>query len=106
MAMAMTMELEEYLAVPYILRMETGFDRAGNHICRAEHPELPDCVVEARSPIDALEQLDAARTQLIRERFARGDPIPAPRPPLPELLSPRLRLRQSPRALRVVEGLR
>jgi predicted RNase H-like HicB family nuclease len=100
------MELEEYLAVPYIVRMESGYDGEGNHICRAEHPELPDCHVEARSPIDALDRLEAARSRYIKERFERGEAIPAPRAPLPELLSPRLRLRHSPRLLAVVDKAR
>jgi predicted RNase H-like HicB family nuclease len=97
------MELEEYLAVPYILRMESSFDSNGNHVCRAEHPELPDCIVEARSPIDALEQLEIAKSHYIRERLERGELIPTPRPPLPDLLSPRLRLRQTRRPFTVVE---
>jgi predicted RNase H-like HicB family nuclease len=100
------MELDEYLAVPYIVRMESVYDGEGNHICRAEHPELPDCQVEAWSPIDALERLEAARSRYIKERFERGEAIPAPRPPLPELLSPRLRPRHSPRFLTVVERAR
>jgi hypothetical protein len=83
------MKLEEYLAIPYILRMESAVDADGRHIVRAEHPELEGCIVEARSPIEALDGLDAARCHFIEGRFARGETIPIPRPPLPELLSAR-----------------
>jgi predicted RNase H-like HicB family nuclease len=83
------MELEEYLAIPYILRMESDVGGDGGHIVRAEHPELSGCVVEGRSPSEALDLLEAARCRLIETRFARGETIPVPRPPLPELLSPR-----------------
>jgi hypothetical protein len=83
------MKLEEYLAIPYILRMESSVDRDGRHIVRAEHPELGGCVVEARSPIEALEGLEEARCHFIKTRFARGEMIPTPRQPLPELLAPR-----------------
>ena len=96
------MELEEYLAIPYILRMETAVGRDGGHLCRAEHPELAGCVVEGRSPGEALDLLEAARCRLIETRFARGEPIPVPRRPLPELLS--ARPRQPPRLFSIAGG--
>jgi predicted RNase H-like HicB family nuclease len=96
------MELEEYLAIPYILRMESASDHDGNHVCRAEHPELCGCNVEARSPVEALDLLEAVRRRIIEARFASGEPIPVPRAPLPDLLSPRRR--QPPRLLSIAGG--
>ena len=49
---------------------------------RAEYPELPGYVVEADSPLEAIEKLEAARVQYILGRLERGEPVPVPRPPL------------------------
>jgi predicted RNase H-like HicB family nuclease len=95
------MDIEEYLAIPYILRMESDVGGDGGHIVRAEHPELAGCVAEGRSPREALERLEAVRCRLIETRYARGETVPVPRPPLPELLSPP---RQSPRLHSIAGG--
>jgi predicted RNase H-like HicB family nuclease len=73
---------EEYLAIPYILIMESVEKPDGNWVRRAEYPELPGCVAEALSPLEALDKLDEARVRYILERLRRGEPVPAPRPPL------------------------
>jgi predicted RNase H-like HicB family nuclease len=73
---------EEYLAVPYVLVMESVEKPDGNWIRRAEYPELPGCVAEAHSPLEALDRLEDARVRYILERLGRGEPVPVPRPPL------------------------
>jgi len=82
------MELEDYLAVPYILVMESVEGPDGEWVRRAEYPELPGCVAEAFSPIEALDKLEQARVRYIAERLARGEKVPVPRPPLRHLLPP------------------
>ncbi|HEY7067524.1 MAG TPA: hypothetical protein VII06_39070 [Chloroflexota bacterium] len=76
------MTLEEHLAVPYVLRLESVVGPGGDWLRRAIYPELPGCVGEAASPLEAIERLEAARVQYITERLARGEAVPVPRPPL------------------------
>jgi len=76
------MTLEEHLAVPYVLRMESVARPDGDWVRRALYPELPGCVAEADSPLEAIERLEQSRVQYIVERLERGEPIPVPRPPL------------------------
>lgn len=74
--------LEEYLAVPYVLTMESIERSDGEWVRRAAYPELPGCVAEAWSPVDAIAQLEEKRRSRIVELMERGEPIPVPRPPL------------------------
>lgn len=80
------MELEEYLAVPYILAVESVRKPDGSWVRRAEFPELPGCAVEAESAVEAVEQLEAEKVRYIAERLKRGEPVPVPRPPLQSAL--------------------
>jgi hypothetical protein len=73
---------EEHLAVPYVLVMESIERPNGEWVRRASHPELPGCVVEATSPLDALDQLHELRVRYILDHLARGEVVPVPRPPL------------------------
>ncbi|HZT05803.1 MAG TPA: type II toxin-antitoxin system HicB family antitoxin [Chloroflexota bacterium] len=82
------MTLDEYLAVPYLLTMESVCRADGEWVRRASYPELPDCVAEADTPIEAIEQVDELRRRLIVEMLGRGDPIPVPRPPLVSAVRP------------------
>jgi len=82
----MTLTLEEYLAVPYILTMESVCRSDGEWVRRASYPELPDCFAEAESPIDAIEQLDQLRRDRIADMLQKGESIPVPRPPLASAL--------------------
>ena len=70
-----------YEAVPYLLVLES-IERGGEWLRRAEHPELPDCVAEAPSALEALDQLEQARVRVLRQLWDRGAAIPVPRPPL------------------------
>ena len=74
--------LEEYLAVPYVLTMESVERPDGEWVRRASYPELPGCVVEAWSPVEAIAELEEKRRRRIIELMERGEPIPVPRPPL------------------------
>jgi predicted RNase H-like HicB family nuclease len=72
----------EHLAVPYVMTMIPAIGPDGTWLCRAEYPELPNCVAEAFSPIEAIDMLEAARVEFILGQLERGEPIPTPRPPL------------------------
>ena len=73
--------LAYYEAVPYLLVLES-VERGGEWLRRAEHPELPGCVAEAPSALEALDKLEQERLRVLRQLWDRGDSIPVPRPPL------------------------
>ena len=73
--------LEYYVGVPYVLVIES-VEREGEWLRRAEHPELPGCVAEAPSALEAIDKLEQERLRLLRSLWDRGAPIPVPRPPL------------------------
>jgi predicted RNase H-like HicB family nuclease len=73
--------LDYYESVPYLLVIDS-VERGGEWLRRAAHPELPGCVVEASSALEAMEKLEQARCRLLRQLWDRGAPIPVPRPPL------------------------
>jgi hypothetical protein len=74
-------DLAYYEAVPYLLVMES-IERQGEWLRRAEYPELPGCVAEAPSAVEALEKLERERLRLLRQLWDRRASIPVPRPPL------------------------
>ena len=80
------MTFEEYMAVPYVLRMVAVRGHDGRWLRRAEYPELPGCVGEGRSPEEALDDLDRNRERMVREHLAAGTEIPVPRRPLARLM--------------------
>jgi predicted RNase H-like HicB family nuclease len=65
-----------------VLCLESVAGPDGEWLRRACYPELPGCVGEGASPLDAIARLEEARVQLITERLARGESVPVPRPPL------------------------
>ena len=73
---------EEHLRVPYTMIIASVRRADGTWVRRAEYPELPGCVAEAESPLDAIDRLDALRVETILDRLARGEDVPTPRPPL------------------------
>ena len=74
------MEREQYLKVPYVLVVESFEADDGEWLRRAYYPELPDAVVEAASPIEAIDRLDEKRVEIITSRLANGLSVPVPRP--------------------------
>ena len=77
----MATDLYEELAVPYIAVLYP-IEVNQEWIRRAEYPELPGCVAEAATAIEAMEQLEARRIQMLVEMHFRGEVPPRPRPPL------------------------
>ena len=80
------MTFEEYMAVPYVLRMAAVRGDGGRWLRRAEYPELPGCIGEGLSPEEALADLDRNRERMVRELLAAGAEIPIPRRPLARLM--------------------
>jgi len=74
-------DLAYYEAVPYLLVLES-VERGGEWLRRAEHPELPGCVAEALTAVEAIEKLELERRRIVRSLWDRGAPIPVPRAPL------------------------
>ena len=74
-------DLAYYEAVPYLLVVES-IERGGEWLRRAEHPELPGCVAESASVVEALERLERERLSTLRRLWQSGEAIPVPRPPL------------------------
>jgi hypothetical protein len=72
---------EEYLAIPYVMVVESVEGPDGEWFRRAAYPEL-GVVAEALSPLDAIDELEKARVSTILGRLERGEPVPVPRPPL------------------------
>lgn len=73
---------EEHLRVPYIVELWAVPGPDGSWLRHAEFPELPGCVVEAPTTVEALDRLEEQRVLAILDRLARGEPVPVPRPPL------------------------
>lgn len=83
------MTFEEYMAVPYVLRVAAVMGADGRWLRRAEYPELPGCFGEGLSPEEALAALDRNRERLVRQRLAAGEDVPVPRRPLARLMRSR-----------------
>ncbi len=78
--------LEEYLAVPYVVTVVAVKGPDGRWLRQAEYPEFPGCSGQGLSPEEALANLERDRHRIVGERFASGEEIPVPRPPLQRLL--------------------
>jgi hypothetical protein len=72
---------EEYLAIPYVLVVESLEGPDGVWFRRARYPEL-GVAADAQSPMDAIDKLEETRVTTILNRLERGETIPVPRPPL------------------------
>lgn len=75
------LSLDDYLAIPYVLRMET-IDRGTDVVRRASFPELDGLMAEAEEVHEVIAKLEDLRVMLIFERFQAHQEIPIPRPPL------------------------
>lgn len=78
------MELEDYLAVPYILVSYSAPDANGIWQRFVKYPEL-GCVAHADTAVEAVVLAEKARAQTIADLLARGEEVPVPRQPLPTL---------------------
>jgi predicted RNase H-like HicB family nuclease len=76
------MTREEYLRVPYVLVVESVAKSDGEWLRRASYPELSGASAEAESVIEAMEEADDLRVEIIIDHLDRGIPVPVPRPPL------------------------
>jgi hypothetical protein len=76
------MTLEEHLAVPYLMAVESFEDEDRQWRRRAWLPELPGCSVVGDSAVELVERLEAARIGRVSEMYARGEDGPIPRRPL------------------------
>ncbi len=79
--MSPSLTAEEYLAIPYVMVLESVPKPDGDWCRRAIYPEL-GLVGEALSPLEAIDKLEEARVAMIHEWLERGEPVPVPRPPL------------------------
>ena len=68
--------------------MESVEKADGEWVRRASYPELPGCVAEAWSPVEAITELEEQRRRRIIELLEQGEPIPVPRPPLRAATAP------------------
>jgi hypothetical protein len=73
---------EEYLQVPFVLVVESVPAPDGRWLRRASYPELPGAVAESESTVDAIDELDDRRVEIILDRLEHGVSVPVPRPPL------------------------
>jgi predicted RNase H-like HicB family nuclease len=62
----------DYLRVPYLVTAQSVPLPDGSWVRRVEHPELPECVAEADSIVDALALLEAKRIETVVEMLATG----------------------------------
>jgi predicted RNase H-like HicB family nuclease len=76
-------DLEYWLAVPYVVRLESVETPTGEWVRVASHPELAGCQVVSSASEEAIERLEIARREWITDAIAAGRPVPVPRPPLP-----------------------
>jgi predicted RNase H-like HicB family nuclease len=76
------MNLDDLLSVPYVLDARAVQGSDGNWVCELEYEEIPNCVSRARSPLEALDELEQKRVDYLTERFENGLPTPIPRLPL------------------------
>jgi predicted RNase H-like HicB family nuclease len=73
---------QEYLAVPYVMVLESVPAANGDWLRQASYPELPGCIAQAQTPIEAIDRLEQQRVSFIMDRLEAGQPVPVPRPPL------------------------
>lgn len=76
------MELSELLAVPFTMVVHSVEHEDGSWRRRAEYPELPGVFAEARTVVEAMEEAERAKVRYLFAAHARGQDVPASRPPL------------------------
>ena len=76
------MELEELLAVPFTMVVYSVEHEDGSWSRRAEYPELPGVFAEARTAVEAMEEVERAKVRYLYLAHARGQSVPTSRAPL------------------------
>jgi len=67
-------ELAKYLELPYTMTLRR--DDEGDFVARVE--ELPGCSAHGKTPQEALENLDEAKSLWIQDCLENGNPVPLP----------------------------
>jgi antitoxin HicB len=67
-------ELSKYLALPYTTKLRR--DSEGDFVGHIE--ELPGCSAHGKTPQEALENLEEAKTLWMEDCLKNGDPVPLP----------------------------
>jgi len=75
------LQLEEYLAIPYLLTAYSAVGDDGRWHRYVEYEEL-GCMAEGDHILEAMDRIEAMRVRLITDRYERGEEIAVPRPPL------------------------
>ena len=65
------MTAEEYLAVPYVMVLESVPAANGDWLRQASYPELPGCIAQAQTPIEAIDRLEEQRAGAMELPTAR-----------------------------------
>jgi predicted RNase H-like HicB family nuclease len=75
-------KLIDYLRVPYVLEAESTEASPGVWVSRVSYPELPDCVEQAATIEEAIDNLERRRIEVIVGMLRMGTPPSVPRQPL------------------------
>jgi predicted RNase H-like HicB family nuclease len=82
LAGASAMKLSEYLRIPYLLQASSVQSQDGRWVRRAEFPELPHCVAESSSIVDAIAAVEELRVEILADMVRKNELPPTPRQPL------------------------
>ena len=75
----MTKTADDYLSLPYHIALVHDRDEEGNEGWIAEIEELPGCITQADSPVEALDRISGAMVDWISVALEEGREIPEPR---------------------------
>ena len=67
-------DLKKYLELPYTTTLRRDTD--GDFVARVE--ELPGCSADGKTPQEAIENLDEAKSLWIQDCLEHGNPVPLP----------------------------
>lgn len=74
------MNISEILSTPYVLEIQSIENASGEWICYAAYSELPNCSVEHKSALKAIDKLEELRLTIIFKLIEDGQEVPVPRP--------------------------
>lgn len=77
-----TSNIRYFLSVPYLAEFEAIEDSNGDWWYQAEYPELGGTKVRCRSIIEAVNELERLKFEVITSMLEQGELPPVPRPPL------------------------